>query len=250
MIKAVIIDDEKRARDFIESIVHNNFPEIKICTKASSVVEGIKAITKHKPDIVFLDIEMHDGNGFDLLEALPERNFKFMFITAYDHYAVKAFKFSAVDYLVKPIDINEFIDAVQRLLNRVSSEYSHTENYEVLKANMKSKTPYKLAVPSMKGFEYVKFTDIIRFEADGRYTQIHLTDNRKMTVSKTLGEYCELITDKNFYKPHKSHFINLRYVKKFARQDGGYIVMDDDSIVAVARNQKEEFIEIMANFGL
>ena len=121
MIKAVIIDDEKRARDFIESIVRNNFQEISILAKAGSVIEGIKAIAKNKPDIVFLDIEMQDGTGFDVLEAMPERDFDFIFITAYDQYAIKAFKYSAVDYIVKPIDVSEFITAVKRIL---SKEYS------------------------------------------------------------------------------------------------------------------------------
>lgn len=251
MIKAVIIDDEKKARNFIESIVRNNFQEIAILAKASSVVEGIKAIAKNKPDIVFLDIEMQDGNGFDVLEGIPERDFDFIFITAYDQYAIKAFKYSAVDYILKPIDVNEFITSIKRiLLKRSEGKSSGFDNYKILKENINSQIPSKLAIPYMKGFEYIKVSEIVRFEADGRYTHIYLINGRKLTVSKTIGEYGELINDKTFYKPHKSHLINLNYVKKYVRQDGGFIIMEDDSSVAIARNQREEFIEIMANIDI
>lgn len=245
MLRAVIIDDEKKARDLIELILKNNFSNIQITSKASSVAEGVKAITLNKPDIVFLDIEMQDGTGFDILDALPERSFDFIFITAYNQHAIKAFKYSAIDYLVKPIDINEFIIAVEKILNK---KLTKPNNFNILKENIKSKALSKLVISSRIGFEYINISDIIRFEADGRYTNIYLINGNKYTVSKTLSEYNDLISTNNFYKSHKSHLINLQYVKKLVKKDGGSIIMEDNSQVSISRNKREEFIDIMANF--
>ncbi|MFC2151636.1 LytR/AlgR family response regulator transcription factor [Bacteroidota bacterium] len=249
MIKAVIVDDEKKARDFIESIVKNNFPDIKVVEKAASVVEGIKAITRNRPDIVFLDIEMNDGNGFDVLEALPERDFDFIFITAYDQYAIKAFKYSAVDYLVKPIEISEFISAVERILENRKKPANRIDNFNILKENFETKSPSKLVVSSNKGFEYINIEEIIRFEADGRYTNIYLINNQKITVSKMLREFVDIVDERNFYRTHKSHLINLQHVTMFAKTEGGHIIMDDDSKVAVARDKRDEFLNIMKEFS-
>lgn len=243
MIKAVIIDDENKARELIESIIKNNYSNIEVCAKASSVIEGIKAINTHDPEIVFLDIEMQDGTGFDLLDALPNRNFSFMFVTAYNQYALKAFKYSAVDYITKPVDIDEFCQAVDNIL-----ENSHKKSESViltLKENFESKIPLKLAVPSLKGYEYIKISEIIKFEADGRYTILTLTDNRKILASKSLGEFQDILEDSHFYKPHKSFLINLNYVKMYVKQDGGHILMEDNSSVSLSRAKKEEFLNLM-----
>jgi two-component system LytT family response regulator len=247
MLKTVIIDDEKKAREFVESIIKNNFSEIQIVAKASSVLEGIKAINNNKPNLVFLDIEMQDGTGFDVLDALPDRNFEFIFITAYNQHAIKAFKYSAIDYLVKPIDIDEFNNAIKKILNKKS--INNNNNYSILKENIRSKSLSKLAVPTRSGFVYINISDIVRFEADGRYSHIYLIGGYKHTVSRPLGEFTDLIRGNNFYKSHKSHLINLTFVKKFMKKDGGYIIMEDDSHVAISRNNREEFIEIMANLS-
>ena len=248
MVRAVIIDDEMNAQDFIESVIRNNFPDIKVFEKAGSVVEGIKAITKHKPEIVFLDIEMNDGTGFDVLDALPEKNFDFIFITAYDQYAVKAFKYSAIDYIIKPIDVEELIPAIKKLIDNRSST-RESNKYEVLKENLQRKGATKLSVPCRKGLEYINLKDIVRFAADGRYTNIHLINGNSLTVSKSIGEYDDLIDEPYFYKPHKSFIININYVKKYLKQDGGSIIMEDGSEVLIARNKRDEFLEIMKLFS-
>ncbi len=249
MFKAVIIDDEKKTRDFIESIIENNFPNIVVYDKASSVIEGIKSIEENQPNIVFLDIEMQDGSGFDVLDAIPEKKFNFIFITAYNQYAVRAFKYSAIDYLLKPIDIDEFNFAVEKMIKNPISLTAQSDNFLVLKENIQSSIPLKLAIPSTNGFEYIKICEIIRFEADGRYTHLFLLCGRKITISKSLGEFNDLIIEKFFYRPHKSHIINLQHVKMFNKKEGGYIVMEDNSQVAISRNKREEFLQIMSGFN-
>ncbi len=245
MLNAVIIDDEKKARHFVKYLIENYFPDIKILELASSVIEGIKAITRNKPDIVFLDIEMQDGSGFDVLEAIPERNFEFIFITAFDHYALKAFKYSAIDYIVKPIDIDEFGSAIDRIKNRLGLSQNIQDNYDILKTNLHNKSPSKLVIPSIKGYEYIETCNIIRFEADGRYTKIHLTDNRIITVTKMLREFIDLVDDNIFYRTHKSHIINMKYVKMYLKAEGGSILMIDDSKVSITKNNREEFLSLM-----
>lgn len=243
MLKAVIIDDESKARDLIETIIHNSFKTIKVCTKASSVVEGIKAIAKYKPNIVFLDIEMNDGTGFDVLDAIPDRNFDFMFVTAYDQYAIKAFKYSAIDYITKPIDVEDFCLAVEKILDKM--HLKEKSNLNILKDNLNSDKPKKIAIPSLKGFEYINIKDIVKFKADGRYTKISLINKKEIVASKSLGEFQEILDDFIFYKPHKSFLINLNHVKMYIKKDGGYIVMEDDSNVLLSRNKKDEFLSIM-----
>ncbi len=249
-MNAVIIDDEKKTRDFIESIIKKFFPEIKILEKASSVKEGITAISIYSPDIVFLDIEMQDGTGFNVLEAITERNFELVFITAYNQYAIKAFKYSAIDYLVKPIDIDDFICSIKRVKSKRNKVINQLINFQVLKENIEKKSPTKLVIPSSKGFEYIKLKDIIRFEADGRYTNIYLINNKKITVSKMLKEFIDYVDEKYFYRTHKSHLINLHFVKMYVKTEGGHIIMKDESQVAIAREKKAEFLKIMENFNL
>ena len=190
---------------------------------------------------------MPQTNGFDLLELTPERNFQTIFITAYDKYAIKAFKYSAIDYILKPIDIEEFINAVNRALKMRNSGNSHHSKLDILFDNLKAKQPFKLSIPSNKGYEYVNTNDIIRIEADGRYSIIHLKDSSNITVTKLISELIETIDDSTFYRPHKSHFINLNYVKKFVKTDGNYIEMEDGAQVAIARNKKDEFLKVMKN---
>lgn len=246
-MKSVIVDDEHNARKLVESILKHNFPQIEICALASSVVEGIKAINKHKPDIVFLDIEMQDGNGFDLLDAFPEKHFSFMFITAYNQYAIKAFKYSATDYIIKPIDVDDFCSAVEKVIENKQSNLD--SGLKTLKENLNNATPYKLAVPSIRGFEYINISDIIKFEAEGRYTKLSLVDNREILASKSLGEFHDILEDTSFYRPHKSYLINLNYVKMYIKQDGGHILMEDNSTVLLSRNKKEEFLMLMKNIS-
>jgi len=246
MFTAVIVDDEKKARDFIELILKRNFSQIHVLAKAKSVKEGINAIKKFKPDIAFLDIELQDGTGFDILDNIPEKDFDFIFITAYNHYAIKAFKYSAVDYIIKPIDIVDFVSAINKIITNKRNKDLSASNYNILKSNLDSPTPLKIAIPVLDGIEFIETSQVISFNADGRYTRVFIKGGEKITISKSLGEFNDLIDNSTFFKPHKSHIINLKHVKKFVRK-GSYLIMTDDSEVQLSRGNRDQFIALMIN---
>ncbi len=245
MIKVVIIDDEPNAVNLISSILKNNFPDIQVVGTAHSPIEGIKLINTQKPNLIFLDIEMPAANGFDVLDALPDRNFETIFITAYDTYAIRAFKYSAIDYILKPIDIEEFDRATNKAIDKIKSQSQNRDKFAVLLENLKAQQPYKISIASNKGYEYINIQDIIRLEADGRYCNIYLSSGRQITATKLLSELIETIDHNSFFRPHKSHYINLNCVKMFVKADGNYIEMNDGSQVAISRNKKDEFISLM-----
>jgi len=246
MLKSIIIDDEYDAVNFIESLITEYCPEIEVIGKAHSAREGIKVIRDMNPDLVFLDVEMPHGSGFDLLANFPKKTFDVIFITAFNHYAIKAIKFSAVDYILKPINIKEFIDAVQKVIKTRDIKKDKDLNFEALFENLRSALPSKLAIPTSDGMEYLNTKEIIRIEADRSYSQFFLTDGRKFLVSRNLKEYQELLSDRNFFRTHNSHLVNLDHVKKYYRHDGGYIEMINGSTVAISRNKKDLFLLQMA----
>jgi two-component system LytT family response regulator len=249
MLKTIIVDDERDAVEFISSIIGEYCPSLEISGKAYNVNEGVTIIREKKPDLVFLDVEMPNGTGFDLLGQFPEKDFDVVFITAFNHYAIKAIKFSAVDYILKPININEFIEAVVRVTNkRKEKPYKPNESLKVLMENLKSSVPSRLAIPTADGMEYLNPREIIRIEADRSYSWFFLSTNRKILVSKHLKEFQELLGDRYFFRSHNSHLINLKFVKKFIRKEGGYIEMSDGSLIPVSRNKKELFLAQMAKF--
>jgi two-component system LytT family response regulator len=249
MLRAVVVDDELDAVKFIESIISEYCPNLEVVGTAHSAREGVKLINEQKPDLVFLDVEMPHGSGFDLLSYFPKKNFDVIFITAFNHYAIKAIKFSAVDYILKPININEFIEAVKKVESTRHQDKEKNFSYEMLLENLKSSMPSKLAIPTSDGMEYLNTTDIIRVEADRSYSWFYLKDGRKYLVSRNLKEYQELLSDRNFFRTHNSHLINLEYVKKYIRQEGGYIQMIDKSNVPISRSKKELFLEQMARLS-
>jgi two-component system, LytTR family, response regulator len=248
-LKTVIIDDEKDAVDFIFSIIGEYCPGLTVTGRAYDVKEGIQLIKDLKPDLVFLDVEMPHGTGFDLLTNFPEKEFDVVFITAFNHYAIKAIKFSAVDYILKPININEFIEAVNKVMQkRSSSMFRGNENIKALLENLKTGVPSRLAIPTSDGMEYLNPKDIIRIEADRSYSWFYITGNRKILVSKNLKEFQDLLSDRHFFRPHNSYLINLKYVKKYIRKEGGYIEMMDGSEIPISRNKKDLFLIHMARF--
>jgi len=245
----VIIDDEPDAVDFITSIIGEYCPGLEVTGKAHNVKDGVNLIKDIKPDLVFLDVEMPNGTGFDLLTHFPEKEFDVVFITAFNHYAIKAIKFSAVDYILKPININEFIESVNRVIQkRSNNKQSGNENIEALLENIRGSHPTRLVIPTSDGREYLNPKDIIRIEADRSYSWFFITGKKKILVSKHLKEFQELLNDRNFFRPHNSHLINLDYVKKYVRTDGGYIEMTDGSQVPVSRNRKDLFLAHMSRY--
>jgi two-component system LytT family response regulator len=248
-LKTVVIDDEQDAVDFISTIIGEYCPSLEVSGKAFNIMQGTKIINETKPDLVFLDVEMPNGTGFDLLTQFPEKNFEVIFITAFNHYAIKAIKFSAVDYILKPININEFIEAVNKVVRKRSQKSNEgSESLRVLMENLRTPSPSRLAIPTSDGMEYLNPREIIRIEADRSYSWFYLNGNRKILVSKHLKEFQELLGERNFFRSHNSHLINLKYVRKFIRKEGGYIEMIDNSVIPISRSKKEIFLQHMSRF--
>lgn len=248
ILRTVIVDDEQDAVNFIESIADEYCPNIEIVGKAFSAIEGIEVISKLKPDLVFLDVEMPHGSGFDLLAGFPEKEFEVIFITAFNHYAIRAIKFSAVDYILKPININEFIEAVKRV-EESRKEKKGSMSFQTLFENLQTNIPSKLAIPTSTGMEYLNTREIIRIEADRSYSWFFMNNGDKFLVSRNLKEYQELLSDRNFFRTHNSHLINLEHVKKYIRHEGGYIEMIDGSNVPISRGKKDLFLEHMGRIS-
>lgn len=248
-LRAVIVDDEQDAVSFIASIAAEYCPNVEITGQAFSAIEGIEVITREKPDLVFLDVEMPHGSGFDLLAGFPEKDFDVIFITAFNHYAIKAIKFSAVDYILKPINISEFIEAVKRVEERRKGKKDPKINFSALFENLKSGIPSKLAIPTSSGMEYLNTKEIIRIEADRSYSWFFMENGDKYLVSRNLKEYQELLSDRNFFRTHNSHLINLEHVKKYIRHEGGYIEMTDGSTAPISRGKKDLFLEQMGKIA-
>jgi two-component system LytT family response regulator len=244
-----VIDDESDAVDFITSIIGEYCPGLEFCGKAHNVKDGVTLIQKLKPDLVFLDVEMPNGTGFDLLTHFPDKSFDVVFITAFNHYAIQAIKYSAVDYILKPINIKELIEAVMRVeQKRKSNSISANESFEILLENLRTAHPTRLVIPTSDGKEYLNPKDIIRIEADRSYSWFFIANRHKVLVSKHLKEFQDLLNDRSFFRPHNSHLINLEFVKKFVRHDGGYIEMTDGSIIPISRNRKDLFLTHMGRY--
>jgi two-component system LytT family response regulator len=242
MLRVVIVDDEPDAVKFIQGIISEYCPNLVVAATANSARDGVSIINQTNPDLVFLDVQMPHGSGFDLLSSFPEKTFDVIFITAYNHYAIQAIKFSAVDYILKPVNISELIEAVNKVEQKRSSLEYRNLNYSNLLENLKAPIPSKLAIPTTDGIEYLNTAEIIRIEADRSYSWFFLTDKKKYLVSRNLKEYQELLQDLNFFRPHNSHLINMIYVKKFIRHEGGYIEMTDGSNVPISRGKRDLFL--------
>lgn len=246
MLRAIIIDDEKLSREIICNYLRDYCNDVEIVTTASSVKTAYKAIRKHSPDFIFLDIELADGKGFDLLTMFEKIDFKVIFITAHSEYAVKAFRFSAVDYLLKPIKIEELISAIERVKSLLVAG-SGQENLAALihNLNRKPNVPTTLVVPHMKGFEVLRISEIIMCQADGYCTSFHLSDDRRIISSKNLKYYNDLIDEYDFVRVHHSYIINLSYVSGYSRQ--GEIFLANGLKAALGDSYKANFQKKIGN---
>lgn len=242
MINAIIIDDEKDAVKGLSLLLKTYCADVTLVATANSVTEGVKAIKANDPDIVFLDVEMPGGSGFDILKNFPEKNFKTIFVSAFNRYAIKAIKFSALDYLMKPVDPEELCAAVDKARN--SSARNEKDQLDVLFQNLSSGKMQKLAVPIKDGLQYVGLSQIIRIEGAGSYCVFHLEEGKKMMASQNLGIYQELLGKHNFYRTHQSHIVNVEHVHQFLRTEGGTVIMSDKSRVPLSRRNKDEFCKI------
>lgn len=243
MINAVIIDDEKNALEVLELQLAKYCPQVNVLAVANGGIAGIEAIRKHKPDLVFLDIEMPHKNGFDVLNETKEFRYKVIFTTAYDQFAIKAFKFSAIDYLLKPIDIRELQQAVDKAVVKEES-VSIDEKIQVLLSQLQSPAkPGRIALPVGEAMQFFHTDEILRCESDSNYTHISLVNGKKITVAKTLKEVEESLRGTDFYRIHQSHLVNMNHISKVVKGEGGYVVMKDGTTLTISRNKKEAFLE-------
>lgn len=246
MITAIIVEDEKMSRETLRLMIEKYCPTVTIVAEAEGYRQGVELIRKNLPDVVFLDIQMPDGSGFKLLEELRDVEFEVIFTTAFDQFAIKAIKYSALDYLLKPIIPMELADAVKKVEDK-KLENRKSRNIEVLLDNIRSQddTNQKIVLATAEMIHVINVDDIVRCESDNYYTMFFFTDGRKLLVSKTLKENEELLSHHNFIRPHKSHLINVKYIKSFLRQEGGFIVMTDGSRIPVSRRKKEKIMDIL-----
>ena len=246
-MKALLVDDEAASRETLRNYLTKYCPEIEILGEADSVQTALPAINKLKPELVFLDVEMPYGNAFDLLESVGEVNFETIFVTAFSHYAVKALNFSASYYLLKPIDIDDLISAVEKV-RHAHEQRDKAFHTRILIDNLRTthQQHQKVVLPVLDGFELVTVKEIIRCQANGNFTDFYLADGSHRLICRTLKFYDEILSDLGFMRVHKSHLVNLQYIKAYKRGKGGLLSMEGDHTVEVAPSRKAE---LLRHFG-
>ncbi len=247
MLTAIIIDDELKGRIALKQKLKDYCPEVQLVGEAANGEEGLHLIEKTKPQLVFLDIEMPRMNGFEMLHKLPDKNFHLIFTTAYDQYAIKAIKYAAFDYLLKPVDIEELQSAIKKA--ELQAEQNNTgQKLETLEHNLQDRHHLnKIAIPTLDGLLFFNIDEIVHLEAQSNYTMIYFTNHPKLLASRTLKDFEELLQPAIFFRPHHSHIINLNYIKRYIKGNGGQIEMQNGHYVDVARRKKEEFLKIAGN---
>ena len=243
LIHAVLVDDEDNSLEALEILLNRYCPDVQVDGRAQSVEEAIETIDEIKPELVFLDIALPDGQGFEVLDNVSHSGFEVIFTTAYDQYALKAFDFSALDYLLKPINAEKLKQSVERF-QEIRGQIDIGERVSVLKEKLGNLNE-RIILSSMDGFEVYKIADIIRCEANGSYTTFFIRDERKVVTSKTLNNFEKLLDDMPFVRVHSKHLVNLNYIKKYISGRGGYIVFEDGTQVDVSERKKKEFIRLM-----
>lgn len=244
MLSAIIVDDENKARENLKHIIRDHVGDVHVLATCGSIQEAVLKIHEHKPDLVFLDILMKGETGFDLFEKVKDIKFDVIFVTAYDEYAMKALKVNAVDYILKPIDVEDLKQAVDKVKHKKGKGIKGEEIGVLLNQIHLSKNIKKIALPTLEGLVFVHIDDIIRCESDENYTTFYLAGKERKVVSKTIKYFEELLEPHHFFRSHRSHLINLNHIKEYIRGDGGYIVMSDGSEVMLARRKKDEFMTL------
>jgi two-component system LytT family response regulator len=247
MLTAIIIDDELKGRIALKQKLSDYCPQVALLAEAGDGAEGLKLIEEHEPKIVFLDIEMPRMDGFEMLKQLRDKSFHIIFTTAYDQYAIKAIKYSAFDYLLKPVDIEELKSAVGRVEQHLP--YAQTaKKLETLEQNLHRQNPLnKIAIPTLEGLLFFNIADIVHLEAQSNYTVIFFSNHPKLIASRTLKDFEELLPPAIFFRTHHSHLINLNYIKRYIKGDGGQIELQNGTYVDVSRRKKEEFLKTMGH---
>lgn len=244
MLTAIIIDDETNSRNALRQKITKHCNNVMIIADCENGEEGIEKIETQKPDIIFLDIEMPRMNGFTMLQQIKNKNFEVIFVTAYDHYAIKAIKFSALDYLLKPVEVEDLKAAVEKVTQK-RKQVDGNKRVELLLQNfLEEKAAHqRIAISSMEGLQFVTTNDIIYLEANSNYTSFYLADNRKITATKTLKDFEEILPASMFIRIHHSYLINKNGIEKYIKGEGGQVVMKNGVTLDVARRKKEEFMK-------
>jgi len=243
--KAVIVDDEERSRQTLNGLIQRYCPEVTVIAEAASVGEAKKILSAHSPDLVFLDIQLPDGTGCDLLEQLPNRNFDVIFTTAHDEYSLKAFHYAALHYLLKPISYVQLREAIARMKPPVAGE--HDERYRVMHEQLREERK-SIVLTSLEGFSVAQIDDIVRCEADSNYTRIYFGKQKPFIASRNLSYFEDLLSDAGFVRVHNKHLVNVKHVRHYHRGRGGYVEMSEGSQVEVSVRKKEEFLETLAKY--
>lgn len=245
-IKAIIIDDEPDGREALKLSIQKYCPEINILDLCANADEGFRSIKANNPHLVFLDVQMPHKSGFNLLEELGEFHFEVIFVTAHDKYAIKAIKFSALDYLLKPVDIDELQKAIQKARERINQR-GHNNHYTSLLKNVNYSINQieKLAIPTFEGILFETIHDIIFCEADGNYTNLIMLDGKKIVVSKGLRDFDSMLCESGFFRVHHAYLINLKHIKKYIKGEGGYVILNGDHHIDVSRRKKEAFLHAL-----
>lgn len=246
MKKVLIIDDENRTRELIAKMIDSFGFDVQTIPEGENVQSGIAAIEKHQPDIVFLDIQMPDGTGFDVIRSIENKTFEVIFITAHEEFAIKAIKFSALDYLLKPVDAAELKAALEKALSSLDDRRENTQ-FDALQKNISPNEKRRLVLKTQESVHVVDLDDIIRCEADRNYTSFFLSGGKKILVSKTLKEYETLLTAHNFLRVQQSHLININYVDRYDKKNGGAVVMKDGSEVPLSPAKRDLFFQRLEN---
>lgn len=243
MIRAIIIDDEQGAQVALNSLIREHCPEVEVVAIASNVDEGIARIDEHHPDVIFLDIEMPEKNGFNLLEHYKEYDFSVIFTTAYQEYAIKAIRFCALDYLLKPVRRDELVDAIERI---GKLRYS-SKQLKSLLDNMNTGKVDSIVLNSYSGFVHTKISEIVRFEADSNYTEVFFRDGTKLLMSKTLRNYEELLEEEGFFRCHRTHLVNLNYVKDIVKYASWNLRLENGEEVPISRRKKDAAVAALSD---
>ncbi|GAA0555085.1 LytR/AlgR family response regulator transcription factor [Chitinophaga japonensis] len=252
-IKAIIVDDEQHCIDALKTMLQKKCPEVNVIAGVNSVREAKGLIDEWQPDLVFLDVEMPHQNGFELLKQFDRIPFDVIFTTAFEQYALRAIKFNALDYLLKPFSIQELQEAVQKCRERRAArpkDSSAASPLEVFLANMKTlnQTHRKIALPTINGLVFMPVQNIVRCESTGNYTKIFFTDKKHLLVSRPLKEFEEMLSDMDFFRVHNSHLINLQQMQSYIQGEGGFALMTDGTQVEVSRRRKAEFLKRAMQF--
>jgi two-component system LytT family response regulator len=247
-IKAFIIDDEFQSRSVLDKMLQQYFPEVNLVGQASTVEEGLQGIKEYDPNIVFLDIQMNGETGFDLLNLLPAINFGLIFTTAFDKYAIKSFRFNAIDYLLKPIVADELKEAVNKVKQRMAyAQATSKGQVEQLYHDIQNpqKIHDKIAIPTEEGFIVIPVNEIVYCHANSNYTEFYLTNKKRILSSYTLKQYDEMLTGQCFFRAHRSYLINLEHITKYRRGEGGEIIMCNGHEIELSRTHKDEFLHLL-----